>query len=46
MLGDDLTDQNDKLEKLAIKEWETEKPLPESCLSMNAYLGYLEFIKR
>ncbi len=41
VLGDDLTDQKDELEKLAIKEWETEKPLPESCLSMNAYLGYL-----
>ena len=41
VLGDDLTDQKDELEKLAIKEWETEEPLPESCLSMNAYLGYL-----
>ena len=41
VLGDDLTDQKGELEKLAIKEWETEEPLPESCLSMNAYLGYL-----
>ena len=41
VLGDDLTDQKDELEKLVIKEWETEEPLPESCLSMNAYLGYL-----
>ena len=41
VLGDDLIDQKDELAKLAIKEWETEEPLPEFCLSMNAYLGYL-----
>ena len=37
--GDNLINQKDKLEELNISEIESGNPLPDSCLSINAYLG-------
>ena len=37
--GDDLMKKLPKLIELGIKETETREPLPDSCLSVNAYLG-------
>ena len=37
--GDDLMKKLPKLIELGIKETETSEPLPDSCLSVNAYLG-------
>jgi len=37
--GDNLIDEQEKLKKLNISEIESSKGLPESCLSINAYLG-------
>ena len=37
--GDDLMKKLPKLIELGIKETETSEPLPDSCLSINAYLG-------
>ena len=37
--GDDLMKKLPKLIELRIKETETSEPFPDSCLSINAYLG-------
>ena len=37
--GDDLMKKLPKLIELGIKETETSEPFPDSCLSVNAYLG-------
>ena len=39
VIGDDLIEQLPKLKKLEIQEIDTKKTLPNSCLSINAYLG-------
>ena len=37
--GDDLIPELPKIEKFGITELDTGNPFPESCLSINAYLG-------
>lgn len=39
VFGDDLINSIDELKKLDLKELDTNKPLPENILSINAYLG-------
>ena len=39
VFGDDLINDVDKLKKLNLKEIDTNEPLPENILSINAYLG-------
>tara|TARA_A100001015_G_scaffold48949_1_gene54083 strand:- start:340 stop:1302 length:963 start_codon:yes stop_codon:yes gene_type:complete len=39
VFGDDLINSIDELKRLDLKEIDTNKPLPENILSINAYLG-------
>ena len=43
--GDNLTPQISKLKKENIIEMESKKPLPDSCLSINSYLGSSGIVK-
>ena len=39
VIGDDLMEEFPRLMELGVKEIETNHPLPDPCLSINAYLG-------